>query len=81
YPEAFRNLGKFPGKAKLELKKDAHPVIHAPRRCPGHLKDEIQSTLDDMENMGIISKLPQGQPTEWLSSLAYARKSNGKLRV
>ncbi|ELU18421.1 hypothetical protein CAPTEDRAFT_110919, partial [Capitella teleta] len=44
-------------------------------------KDEIQAALDDMENMGIISKLPQGQPTEWLSSLAYARKSNGKLRV
>ena len=34
-----------------------------------------------MESQGIIEKIPQGQPTEWLSSLAYSRKPSGKLRV
>ena len=34
-----------------------------------------------MERQEIISKVPTGQPTEWLSNLIYARKSNGKLRV
>ena len=81
YPDRFEGLGKFPQKASLQLKENAVPVVHAPRRCPVHLKKDIQSAIDAMELQGIIEKIPSGQPTEWLSSLAYARKSNGKLRV
>ena len=40
-----------------------------------------QVRLGEMESQGIIEKIPQGQPTEWLSSLAYSRKPSGKLRV
>ena len=81
YPEVFSGIGKLPGKVKLQLKDDAVPVVQAPRRCPIHLRNEIQSTLDGMERQEIISKVPTGQPTEWLSNIVYARKSNGKLRV
>ena len=81
YPEVFSGIDKLPGKVKLQLKDDAVPVVQAPRRCPIHLRNEIQSTLDEMERQEIISKVPTGQPTEWLSNLVYARKSNGKLRV
>ena len=81
YPDRFEGLGKFPQPAKLQLKDDAEPVVHAPRRCPVHLKKDIQAAIDNMESLGIIERIPQGQPTEWLSNLAYARKSNGKLRV
>ena len=81
YPEVFSGIGKISGKVKLQLKDDAVPVVQAPRRCPIHLKKEIQSTLDDIERQEINSKVPTGQPTEWLSNLVYARKSNGKLRV
>ena len=72
YPDRFKGLGKFPGKVRIELKDDAQPVVHAPRRCPIHLKGEIQKALEQMESQDIIEKIPQGQPTEWLSSLAYA---------
>ena len=81
YPNSFKGLGKFKNKAKLVLKDNAQPVVAGPRRCPINLKQEIQKALDEMEKQGVISKIPQGQPTEWLSNLAYARKSNGKLRV
>lgn len=81
YPDCFKGLGKFPGKYKIHLKENATPVVQAPRRCPINLKTEIQTELDHMEQEGIISKIPMAQPTEWLSSLAYARKPNGKLRV
>jgi hypothetical protein len=81
YPDRFQGLGKFQQKARIVLKDDAQPVVAAPRRCPINIRTEIQDSLDDMEKNGIISKIPTGQPTEWLSSLAYARKSNGKLRV
>ena len=81
YPIVFKGIGKFPGEAKLQLKDDAAPVVQAPRRCAIHLKKEIQTALDEMEQLGVISKIPTGQPTEWLSNLVYARKSNGKLRI
>ena len=81
YPDRFTGLRKFPHQAALKLREDAVPVVHSPRRCPVHLKSDIQCTIDEMESKGIIEKIPKGQPTEWLSSLAYARKPNGKLRV
>lgn len=81
YPDRFSGLGRFPREVKLELKDDTVPVVHAPRRCPVHLKDDIEKALAKMEAAGVIKKIPSGQPTEWLSSLAYARKPNGKLRV
>jgi hypothetical protein len=80
-PDRFTGLGCFPGTVELELKENAEPVIHTPQRCPIHLKSEIQSELDKMEQQGIIERIPQGQPTEWLSSLAYPRKKDGTLRV
>ena len=58
YPKAFESLGKFPNKATLHLKEDHAPVVQSPRRCPINLKSEIQSSLDDMEKQGIISKVP-----------------------
>jgi len=35
--------------------------------------------LDKMEDMGVIDKVEK--PTEWVSALAFSRKSNGKLRI
>ena len=43
------------------------------------LRNEIKQTLYDMENNGIIRKVTD--PTPWVSSLAYPRKSNGELRI
>ena len=34
FPERFKGIGRFPGKYKIWLHHDAHPVIHAPRKCP-----------------------------------------------
>ncbi|KAI0210174.1 hypothetical protein LSAT2_005107, partial [Lamellibrachia satsuma] len=48
------------------------PVIHAPRRCSIHLKDEVKDELDNMERLGVISKVTE--PTDWVSSLVYSRK-------
>ena len=34
-----------------------------------------------MEKEGVIMKIPEGMPTQWLSNMAYERKPNGKLRM
>ena len=81
YPKASESLGKFPNKATLQLKEDHTSVVQSLRHCPINLKSEIQSSLDDIEKQGIISRVPQGVPTAWLSNLVYARKTNNKLRI
>ena len=48
------------------------------RWCPIHLCDEIQTELQDMENIGVIAKVTT--PTECASSIVCSRKSSDKLR-
>ena len=45
YPKCFIGLGKYPNKVKLHLRPDAKPVISNRRKCPIHLRNEIQSNL------------------------------------
>ena len=79
YPTSFDTLGQFKSDYHIVVKPDAQPVVHAPRKCPIQMRDEIKRTLDDMEKLGVIRKVTE--PTPWVSSLTYPRKSNGELRI
>ena len=45
------------------------------------MKDEIKDELDKMVKNDIIAKIQEGEPTAWVNSLVYRRKSNGRLRL
>ena len=62
YPNQFDCIGHFKSDYHIVLKPDHHPMIHAPRKCPVHLKDEIEEELKTMESQGIIRKV--SEPTE-----------------
>ncbi|XP_014663439.1 PREDICTED: uncharacterized protein K02A2.6-like [Priapulus caudatus] len=79
YPDRFEGIGHFKGTFHITVDPSVPPVVHAPRRCPIHLRDELKKELDGMVKSGVITKVTE--PTDWVSSLAYSRKSNGKLRV
>ena len=79
YPDRFTGIGKFPGKFHITLKEDAHPTVQPPRKYPIQLKDEMKAELDRMETLNVITKVTG--PTDWVSSLAFSRKPNGKLRI
>ena len=79
YPDRFEGIGRFPGEYHIVLDPTQPPVIHAPRKCPIKLKDDIKTELDEMERLGVIKKVTE--PTDWVNSAAYSRKSNGRLRI
>ena len=79
YPDRFSGLGNFKEPYKIEIRNDAQPVIHPPRKCPIQLRPEIEKQLEEMELLGVIEKVIK--PTDWVNSLTYVRKANGKLRV
>ena len=54
-------------------------VVHAPRKCAIHIEDDIKKKLDEMVNLRVIESLTE--PTDWVSSVAYSQKSNGRWRI
>ena len=79
YPDRFDGIGKFEGEYHIVTDPNVPPVIHAPRKCPIHIKDDIKKELDEMINLGVIK--PVTMPTDWVSSVAYSQKSNGRWRT
>ena len=79
YPDRFQGIGNFDGHFHITTDPDVTPVVHAPRRCPIALKDEIKRELDTVEEMRVISRV--SRTTDWVPSLVYSRKSSGRLRI
>ena len=79
YPDRFEGIGHFPGTYHITLWNDARPVVHAPQKFPLAMYPLVHEKLDDFLEQGII--VPVEEPTDWVSSLAYSWKANGKLRV
>ena len=78
YADVFEGLGRLPGQHHIKLDSAVHPVIHAPRRVPVALRDELKTKLDEMVQQDIIT--PVTEPTDWVSSVLLIAKP-GKLRV
>ena len=81
YPDCFDGIGRFQGQYHITVDISVPPVVHAQRRVPLSLRDDIKDELEDMESQGIITKIKEGEPTAWVNSLVYRRKPNGKLRI
>ena len=77
FPDLFQGIGRFPGEYKIWLHHDAHPVIHAPRKCPIALHPKVKEHLNKMECLGVITHVDK--PMDWVSSITYVQKANGKL--
>ena len=63
YPDCFDGIGKFPGQYHITVDQSVPPVVHAQRRVPLSLRDDIKNELTDMESQGIIAKVKEGEPT------------------
>ena len=73
FPECFNGIGELEGTYHITLDPRVTPVINSPRRVPIALKEEIKEELTSMEQQGIIQKVTEGQPTDWVNSLVYQR--------
>ena len=79
YPDRFEGVGNFDGEFHITTDRNITPVVHAPRKCSIHMRDEIKSKLENMESLGAIKRVTQ--PTDWVSSIEYSRKSLGQMRI
>ena len=79
FPDQFTGIGRFPGEYTIWLCSDAHPIIHAPRKCPITLHPKVMEHLNKMECMGVITCVDK--PMDWVSSITYVQKANGELHL
>ena len=75
----FEGICWFLKTYHITLHDDAKPVVHAPRQCPIAKQPLVHEKLDEFIKQGIT--VPVEEPTDWVSSLAYSWKANGKLQV
>ncbi|KAK2183659.1 hypothetical protein NP493_301g03014 [Ridgeia piscesae] len=75
YPKCFRGVGLFSGVYHIDLKQDAEPVIHPPRRDPESMKDAVEKELKRMIEIDVIEKV------DWVNSVVYVTKPSGELRI
>ena len=73
YSDVFTKIGKFPGLPyKSQLKTNAKPARHAPRKVPTHLQDTFHEEIRNLEALGILEETKD--VTEWVNSFVIMEK-------
>lgn len=80
YRDVFNGLGVFPKKYHIELNRDAIPIAKKPRRIPSKIYDRLKLVLQNLSEVGIVSKV-ENEAREWTHNLVIVEKKNGTLRV
>ena len=57
YSDVFTRIGKFPGLPyKFQLKPNAKPTRHSPRKVPIHLQDTFHNEIRNLQQLGILAR-------------------------
>ena len=73
YSDVFIRIGKFPGMPyKFQLKENAKPTRHAPRKVPIHLQDAFHKEIRNLDQLGILEETKD--VTEWVNSFVIVEK-------
>ena len=73
YADVFTRIGKFPGLPyKFQLKPNAKPARHAPRKVPIYLQDDFHEEIRNLEALGILEETKD--ETEWVNSFVIMEK-------
>ena len=73
YSDVFTGIGKFPGLPyKFQLKPNAKPTRHEPRKVPIHLQDAFHDAIRNLEALRILKETKD--VTEWVNSFVIVEK-------
>ena len=73
YADVFPGIGKFPGLPyKFQLKPNAKPTRHAPRKVPIHLQGTFHEEIRNLEALGVLEETKD--VTEWVNSFVIMEK-------
>ena len=80
FSSLFHGLGNLGEPYEIHLKPGAVPhCIFTPRHVPLPLREQVKQELDQMESMGVITKI--NDPTPWCAGMVVVPKKEGKIRI
>ena len=66
---------------KLHVDENAKPfAIHKARPVPLHWQQEVKAGLERDVALGVLERVPMGEPTDWCAPMTIAAKKNGSPR-
>ena len=82
HSKVISGLGKLKGKQiKLSIDQTQSPKAQPQRRIPYHIREKVESALEELENNDIIERVPENQPTPWVSPIVVVPKKDGNVRL
>ena len=80
YPILFQGLGSMGDPYDIQLQPEAQPyALFTSRNIPLPLRLKVKQELEQMESLGIISKIDE--PTPWCAGMVVAPKKSGAIRI
>jgi len=66
---------------EIHLRGDVHPkAVHTPAPIPIHWQEQVKADLVRDEALGVIEKVPYGEPVSWCHRMVVTRKHDGTPR-
>ena len=76
HKKVFCGLGKLRGKEiDLIIDPDIRPIVQRHHRVPFHLREKVEKSLSELEQQGIIEKVPDNAQTDWVSPIVVVPKA------
>jgi len=77
-----QQLSEMTGPAiRLHVDPDAVlSAVHSPAPVPLHGQEDVKKQLDDDASLGVLEKVPIGEPSSWCHRMVIAPKANGSPR-
>ena len=79
FPGSFDTIGNMSRTYTIRTDPSVPLVQHAWRKVPMEYWEQIECTLNEMVEKGVI--VPVSQPTKWVSLLSYPCKADGTLHI
>ena len=80
--KVFDGLGKLKGQTvHLNIDPDANPKAQPQRRIPYHIRNKVKDAIITLEKDDIIKRVPEDEPTPWVSPTVAVPKKDGGVRI
>ena len=80
--KVFDGLGKLKGQTvHLNIDPDANPKAQPQRRIPYHIRNKVKDAIITLEKDDIIERVPEAEPTPWVSPIVAVPKKDGGVRI
>ena len=82
YPQCFKGIGHLKNHlVKFYVDDTVKPVVVPRRPIPYHLRDRVDSVIQEMLAEGIIEPQPVDEPAPWVSAPCLVPKPDGSIRI